>query len=357
MAVLAERMCGRKREAPGLGAQTPAQGRRYATLSAGFAVVGLLAAYAGPAAAQQTAIDGGPAVEDPGPAEGQPDTGQLLTTRPGRPLLPPRRAPRRLLVATPAATTPIQDPELASRLLVPLVTQSAQPMTPNAAAPPVEAPMAIGKSTAPPPGPPPAPPLAPPPAPVTLEPWVAAQPEPILPESAVPEPARATVAPPAPSTLAEELIQSPATAEPSQNSVAAAKSAPPPPPAESLTSKPAVEPQTAALPPAPALTEQIRVLFPEGSIELRDDARRKLSAVATALQENTTIRVQLLAYANANTNGASRARRLSLSRALAVRAYLIEREVRSTRMDVRALGDKIGDGPADRVDILPQVAN
>lgn len=378
MAVLAERMRGRKREAPELGARAPAQGWRYATLTAGLVVVVLLAAFAWPTAAQQTAIDGGPAVADPGPAAGQPDTGQILTTRSGRPLLPPRRAPRRLKVAetpdatTPAAATPVQDPELTSRLLVPLAPQPAQPMAPTPVARSVETPMAIGQPT------------APPLAPVTLEPWVAAQPEPILPEPAVPEPAQAAAAPPAPSTLAEQLMQSPAPAEPSQNSVATAqstpppepavrpatpppglvapapvvaKSDPPPPPAESLTSKPAVESQTAALPPAPALAEQIRVLFPEGSIELTDDARRKLSAAATTLLENTTIRVQLLAYANASTDRASRARRLSLSRALAVRAYLIEREVRSTRMDVRALGDKIGDGPADRVDILPQVAN
>jgi outer membrane protein OmpA-like peptidoglycan-associated protein len=73
--------------------------------------------------------------------------------------------------------------------------------------------------------------------------------------------------------------------------------------------------------------------------------------------ENTTVRIQLLAYAKASSDGASRARRLSLSRALAVRAYLIEKGVRSTRMDVRALGDKFGDGPADRVDIRPQPAN
>jgi outer membrane protein OmpA-like peptidoglycan-associated protein len=82
-----------------------------------------------------------------------------------------------------------------------------------------------------------------------------------------------------------------------------------------------------------------------------------LSAVATALQGNTTLRIQILAYAKSNADGTSRARRLSLSRALAVRAYLIEREVRSTRMNVRALGDKFEDGPADRVDILPEAAN
>jgi outer membrane protein OmpA-like peptidoglycan-associated protein len=209
-------------------------------------------------------------------------------------------------------------------------------------------------------------------------------PEPSKPEPSKPGPSAAAEAPP-PSTLAEELTQKPAPAEPRQEPAAVAQaepappepvvqpaapppapaaaplaeaeSEPPPPPAESLTSGPAVEPQTAALPPAAALAEQIRVLFRDGSAELSDDAKHRLSAVATALQENTTVRIQLLAYAKASSEGASRARRLSLSRALAVRAYLIEQGVRSTRMDVRALGDKIGDGPADRVDIRPQTAN
>ncbi len=206
----------------------------------------------------------------------------------------------------------------------------------------------------------------------------------------MPEPSKATEAPPPPSTLAAELTQKPAPAEPRQEPAAVAtvepapppepvvqpavpppapapaaaakppaeaEPEPPPAPAESLTAGPVVEPQTAALPPAAALAEQIRVLFQDGSAELSDDAKRRLSAVATALQENPTGRIQLLAYATASSDGASRARRLSLSRALAVRAYLIEQGVRSTRMDVRALGDKIGDGPADRVDIRPQTAN
>jgi outer membrane protein OmpA-like peptidoglycan-associated protein len=213
-------------------------------------------------------------------------------------------------------------------------------------------------------------------------------PEPAMPEPAQPEPSTVAEAPPAPSTLTQELTQetapaepapepaavatpdpapaapepapvspAPAPAAPAPAAPAVAETEPPPPPADSLTSEPAVEPQTAALPPASALAEQIRVLFQDGSVELSEDAQRRLSAVATALGENITMRVQLLAYAKASSEGTSRARRLSLSRALAVRAYLIERGVRSTRMDVRALGDKIGDGPADRVDILPQSGN
>jgi outer membrane protein OmpA-like peptidoglycan-associated protein len=345
----------------------------------------------------------------PGIAYRQPNTGQLLVTRPGRLLFPPARAPSSLLAAgRPELAKP--EPELTSRLLVPPPPQSARapepappirsaPVEPVVETPLVETPVVAAEPPEPPPPPP-----APPPPPKLPEPQVAAQPEPSTPEPSTPEPStpepstpepsKAAEASPPPSTLTEELTQKTVPAEPSQEPAAVAKAEPapppepvvqpatpqpepppepplapaapaaataetepPPPPAESLTSGPAVEPQTAALPSAPALAEQIRVLFRDGSVELSNDAKRKLSAIATALKENSTMRVQLLAYAKASSDGTSRARRLSLSRALAVRAYLIEQGVRSTRMDVRALGDRIGDGPADRVDIRPQAAN
>ena len=459
MAVHADRTRDRKRGAPRPGERVPVRGRRRVAQSVGLATVALLTAVATPAAAQQTVIIGGPAIIGSGagglivnnevleslgsspevpalpyqaPGSGfraapvmpvtpgvmpgldlgpgvstlpgivyrQPDTGQLLVTRPGRLLFPPPRAPRsRLATEMPEAPTARPEPKLTSRLLVPPPPQSARAPEPVPAMPPapvepvVETPVVVAEPPTPPappappapaepkavtPAPEPAPPPAPPPAPKAPEPQVAAQ----------PEPSEAAEAPPPPSTLAEELTQKPAPAEPGQEPAAVAKaepaaapepvvqpaapppapppaaaapppaeSEPPPPPAESLTSGPAVEPQTAALPPAAALAEQIRVLFRDGSAELSDDAKRRLSAVATALQENTPVRIQLLAYAKASSEGTSRARRLSLSRALAVRAYLIEKGVRSTRMDVRALGDKIGGGPADRVDIRPQAAN
>jgi len=63
------------------------------------------------------------------------------------------------------------------------------------------------------------------------------------------------------------------------------------------------------------------------------------------------LRMQLLAYAGDPDLSSSRARRLSLSRALAVRSYLIGKGVRSTRIDVRALGNRVPEGSPNRVDL------
>jgi outer membrane protein OmpA-like peptidoglycan-associated protein len=71
-----------------------------------------------------------------------------------------------------------------------------------------------------------------------------------------------------------------------------------------------------------------------------------------ALRQDEGSRLQIVAYATGGDESGSQARRLSLSRALAVRSYLIDQGVRSTRMDVRALGNRSSDGPTDRVDIV-----
>jgi outer membrane protein OmpA-like peptidoglycan-associated protein len=78
----------------------------------------------------------------------------------------------------------------------------------------------------------------------------------------------------------------------------------------------------------------------------------ELDALAQKLNADENLRVQLLAYASGTDDEASQARRISLSRALAVRSYLIKQGVRSTRMDVRALGNNVKDSPQDRVDII-----
>ncbi len=96
----------------------------------------------------------------------------------------------------------------------------------------------------------------------------------------------------------------------------------------------------------------LRLLFDDGSAKLPDAAQARLQSLTQRLNDDEALQVQLVAYAAGTAETSSQARRLSLSRALAVRSYLIDKGVRSTRMDVRALGNKAEDGPADRVDVV-----
>ncbi|GIK98816.1 MAG: hypothetical protein BroJett029_30250 [Alphaproteobacteria bacterium] len=216
------------------------------------------------------------------------------------------------------------------------VQQAATPPSPPPAPPaPAPAPAAAPEAAAAEPAPPPAPPApgvgaaqaaTPPestePAPAKAEP-VAATSEP---EPSPPEPA-ATDSDPAATLAAAETVGAPAGEDPGDT-------------------------QTAAL-PSPA-EGQARVVFEEGSSELTPAGRSALDEMAETLRSDPSLRVQLLAYAQAIDDNTSRARRTSLSRALAVRSYLIEKGVPSTRMDVRALGSNVEEEPADRVDIIPQ---
>ena len=98
--------------------------------------------------------------------------------------------------------------------------------------------------------------------------------------------------------------------------------------------------------------EGFRVLFAEQSDRLSDAAGRLLTGVAERMLNDSAIRLQIKAYASGTPETASRARRLSLNRALTIRTFLIDRGVRGTRIDVRALGNTAPDMPQDRVDLL-----
>ncbi len=91
--------------------------------------------------------------------------------------------------------------------------------------------------------------------------------------------------------------------------------------------------------------------FESTSSKLSAAAKEVLSPMANDLKDETGKRLQILAYAGGEALSPSRARRLSLSRALAVRSYLIDQGLRSTRIDVRALGSKVPDGDPNRVDL------
>jgi outer membrane protein OmpA-like peptidoglycan-associated protein len=142
---------------------------------------------------------------------------------------------------------------------------------------------------------------------------------------------------------------------------APAKTAAPPPPAAPATraakspEKKPVAKQEASLPPAtgPLAPGQVmKVVFNAGATKLPASVRNGLKAVAAKMKGQNKLRMQLMAYAGGDGLSASRARRISLSRALAVRSYLIESGVRSTRIDVRALGNKTSAAPVNRVDVM-----
>ncbi|MEH6630299.1 MAG: OmpA family protein [Halopseudomonas aestusnigri] len=120
--------------------------------------------------------------------------------------------------------------------------------------------------------------------------------------------------------------------------------APPPTP-------PAAPVEIAAIDPNAPL-QPIKLFFAPDQAELSADARVQLNQLADALLADDAKVIQLLAYASDNESSAQ-ARRVSLSRALAVRGVLMERGIQSTRMHVRALGNKSKDGNPDRVEIIP----
>ncbi len=188
-------------------------------------------------------------------------------------------------------------------------------------------------------------------------------PAPEPPDEVMAEPVPAEEAPPAPMPTVEATSPS---EEPPQEEVEQA-AAPPPEPVQEPEPEPAAAPEpeeeptvTAAVEPpaaapqtsAPAPDGTIAILFPPGGAELPGDAHSQLDSVAAALGADSAVRLQLKAYADGSDGAASAARRLSLSRALSVRGYLIDAGVSSTRIDVRALGAKFETGPADRVDVI-----
>ena len=131
--------------------------------------------------------------------------------------------------------------------------------------------------------------------------------------------------------------------------------APPPPPPETKTVKLTPPPEISKPSPPPAQTLApglaMRVMFPDKASKLPAEAKDELKGIAAKLKGRDDYRLQLLAYAGGESLSSSKARRLSLSRALSVRSFLIESGVHSTRIDVRALGNKSAEGPINRVDV------
>lgn len=119
---------------------------------------------------------------------------------------------------------------------------------------------------------------------------------------------------------------------------------PPPPPTVTTDAEGAVTPTP----------DGVRVTFGAGSADLNPTTLAAVQSLAKAPPAQQAGTFSVVAYAAGTPDDPSTARRLSLSRALAVRSALIESGIPSPRIYVRALGASVpvpSGVPADRVDV------
>jgi outer membrane protein OmpA-like peptidoglycan-associated protein len=175
---------------------------------------------------------------------------------------------------------------------------------------------------------------------------------------APPQPERTAQAP-----QAERQAPAKPAAEPAQPAETRAPERPPRTPPQTRTQAPKPAPnRVAALnpPSAPVETRNaysaVSLAFGAGSDVLSAQATQMLTHFARRVAD-TQDRIEIRAYAAAPGDDFGAARRLSLKRALAVRGVLMREGIRSTRMDVRALGGSQSGGDPDRVDLTLERGN
>jgi outer membrane protein OmpA-like peptidoglycan-associated protein len=93
------------------------------------------------------------------------------------------------------------------------------------------------------------------------------------------------------------------------------------------------------------------LVFEAGKADLTPADEAAIQDLARAIPAPAADSVSVLAYAAGKPDDPSTARRLSLSRGLAVRSVLLASGVPSAQIYVRALGSIPSNGPADRVEL------
>lgn len=119
-------------------------------------------------------------------------------------------------------------------------------------------------------------------------------------------------------------------------------------PARVALAPPAPQPKDIGVPTMADLTLE----FAGTSSDLTPETQQKLVNIIPLLQESKARRLAVHAYAAGEDGSKTSARRISLSRALAVRSFLMDNGVEPTRVDVRALGLETDRKPLERVDLV-----
>ncbi|MDE3015783.1 MAG: OmpA family protein [Pseudomonadota bacterium] len=204
-------------------------------------------------------------------------------------------------------------------------------------------------------------PPAPKPVPIPLPP----EPAPVPPPKPVPVPL-----PPEPAPVPPPPVSSPNAAPALPTPPKPIVAAPPaaqtmPVPVASPAPKPAAQKAPTETAPVKAVDEALSapsgnakkanftITFKSTETTLPLSVKSELDAhIKPLLLAHPDLRVRLAAYASNVDDQPSTARRIALSRALSVRAYLIDAGVNTMRIMVEAEGDKNPGGNPDRVDVF-----
>lgn len=113
-----------------------------------------------------------------------------------------------------------------------------------------------------------------------------------------------------------------------------------------------VKDQEEKTPISSAENNAVTIEFKKDVTELNKEQKSIIKKrIIAVLREKTAARVSIMAYASVGDKGESGARRVSLSRSLAIRSYLLENKVPPQQMNIRALGNNSDKTPLDRVDL------
>ena len=155
---------------------------------------------------------------------------------------------------------------------------------------------------------------------------------------------------PAPEVAAPVIAETPAPTPAPVAEVAA----PIEQPEEAVATESAVDvaqPETDSMPVVPTLAD-LTLGFNGSSSDLTAESQKKLDNVIRQMADSIAGRLQVRGYASADEGGKTNARRIALSRALAVRSYLMDKGIKPNRVDVSAKGAESDRQPLDRVDLI-----
>jgi len=167
------------------------------------------------------------------------------------------------------------------------------------------------------------------------------------------QPGTAPAGPGQPTAAYPALPTLPSTEPP----VATIAPVPPPPPPAQAVPPPAPPISDAATSAAATTGAGLRVTFGSGEADLSPSSAAAIKGLVQGAPSGDSTSFNVVAYAAGTPEDPSTARRLSLSRALAVRSALMADGVSSSRIYVRALGAPQGDATPDRVDVAVLGAN